>query len=1826
MSHSAEGLAFLTRLNALPDKPGVDLDDLLKPSLDEERELRKLFAQDKMNSRLDDPYVGLVNVFGPGTDAVRKTRTRIVDSSNEEDFSGKYIMPLADAQRRVNGEASMVADLDEFKKNWSIFTEGSLSQLFDWNNVIAAGGAVLSALLPLPEESKKSKRAIRKYYHSAAFPSSDVDLFLWGLTPEQAERKIVAIYEAVRDSVPWDVTCIRTKHTISIHSQYPYRSVQIVLRLYRSPAEVLAGFDIDAPCCAYDGERVWANPRAVTAMIRQCNTVDVTRRSPSYEVRLAKYAKRGFEVYVPNLRREDVDPTIYERSIAKIEGLARLLVLEKLHDANARYNFLDSRRNLRGRPFALRQSGGKNKRKFKGDLKGDAGVLEMNDYDVVSLHIPYGPGWNARRIEKLVYQTDLGMNSTFNPKNKGRRLHRHPAFFGTIEECVEDCCENCPEPIDEDERTLQKEEDEKYIRGRVYFMQENPGSQTLSGSFNPIDEGEWSEQTYIKPIQKLFSAIAAHDVARVRNLLDESKASNPPTIDLNNRDHVGRTALHVAILIKDTDIAKVLVEEGCRMISRLVDGRTALHLAAQYGMDALIERMFEKSKANKEEDEKEREKKGEAGSEDEEMKDGNDVAGPPDTTTDVGRPSSEDDWSSDDHDGKGEDDSMDVDDGGDSASGSDSDEDDYDDCDDESTDKKEKEKEKEKEDTRPDGEVPEDEDEPDVLDVNAGDWDQGLTPLCYAVLYSTRSTVEILLKNGADPNKPAIPSTTSWEATKHILPLFLTLVRPDEDVGADVAECLIEGGATSSTADSDLITVLHRAVVAPNAKILDVLLRKDPGAKKALNFPTMNNGSSKFPVVSALAKGAHASLLTLLAYGAKINPEGADVTMAKAVSGKTDSRLWGYGNIEDYSALIFRPFETALAHGDYIVDVLLEIGAEVNIETHYSRERWTRQEDKKTIRDWVVNALEVDLPTHLKSAQKQYEELAGKCEKVGTYTPPEKITTWKEYLDDYFERYAIASNDMKQNLVQKKRQKQQLESLEGTKELLQHVRVALEAMGAKTWEEIYGASEEGRAPKGHGLLGLALDCAVDFPEQPKPRYKIVSKNWRIEWVQQDVSERYDELFEAAFKGDNAKIEKLCGIRESSDADAVPVHIAVEHVQQDNHNTGTGLTPLYAAIAGGKWNTVKLIMRIAATQYHEDGDKDEDDLRAMHFDLDVEDEDAQMDENGGDSDMDGSDYSDETIDAQERQRKFIDIAGKISVRSDVHPAKYLKAPILYHSDGEICSVMPLEKAIKDNNFEAFVHIFNIQQSISKKKSSDNDSILRSILEIDNPKILDEFIRHTGVGIDIDTARQTSGEDHPIVLNDKNRLYLGLNIRGKKRADLARRGDPNAYDYDKKHVPLVWKAVHAGAKSIADYLASEKPLAAYKHFATNGDSDIAEWLRHSKSLESSLNEWLGWSISPLGESPLSMALLGSKKDMLPLLFTKSAKLMKSALNTKIKFLNFSPMLVAAPACTEKEIFDFLLKRGASPLETDTPRGYNIYHWLCCKNKGEVLEYLLERLPRDVSEELLAQRSKKKLNTPLQIAVKGGYIRLVKAIVNFTQNGLLDFDAHGFTPLHNAIQRSYKAVVDEILKVIPQEGLYLENGVGKTPYEDAQKRAMKPITDSVRLHDPTFLRESNYISVRFDVEAREKEIQSVIETTNRLVKNGTLEKGSKLANAFEKFVSATEGRLAKDKAKAAKEAKVEEAQNEEDKDPRDNRAVVPTFEAIAKAVKGNEAKRTLIHLKDVQLSVATDLEQVAHKDDGSDVFRPRDELEDEEDEETKEMEKGYIFNEIFVRPDDW
>src|SRR6266853_295696 len=136
MSQNKEAAQFLSRIANLPKGP-VSLDAVLQPSLDDEAELRKLFATDKGNARLKDIHVGLVDIFAAPHD-IRTTRARVVNGDADRD--AQYVMPLSDALRRKEGSPAMIDNLEAFKKNGSVFTEKSLSQLSEWSNVIAAGG------------------------------------------------------------------------------------------------------------------------------------------------------------------------------------------------------------------------------------------------------------------------------------------------------------------------------------------------------------------------------------------------------------------------------------------------------------------------------------------------------------------------------------------------------------------------------------------------------------------------------------------------------------------------------------------------------------------------------------------------------------------------------------------------------------------------------------------------------------------------------------------------------------------------------------------------------------------------------------------------------------------------------------------------------------------------------------------------------------------------------------------------------------------------------------------------------------------------------------------------------------------------------------------------------------------------------------------------------------------------------------------------------------------------------------------------------------------------------------------------------------------------------------------------------------------------------------------------------------------------------------------------------------------------------------------------------------------------------------------------------
>lgn len=69
--------------------------------------------------------------------------------------------------------------------------------------------------------------------------------------------------------------------------------VQIILRLYKSISEILTGFDVDCACVAFDGQRVYANPRSIAAIATRTNLIDLSRRSPCMNpTKAARFPRR----------------------------------------------------------------------------------------------------------------------------------------------------------------------------------------------------------------------------------------------------------------------------------------------------------------------------------------------------------------------------------------------------------------------------------------------------------------------------------------------------------------------------------------------------------------------------------------------------------------------------------------------------------------------------------------------------------------------------------------------------------------------------------------------------------------------------------------------------------------------------------------------------------------------------------------------------------------------------------------------------------------------------------------------------------------------------------------------------------------------------------------------------------------------------------------------------------------------------------------------------------------------------------------------------------------------------------------------------------------------------------------------------------------------------------------------------------------------------------------------------------------------------------------------------------------------------------------------
>lgn len=189
--------------------------------------------------------------------------------------------PLLANVSEGESSCSYNANTEYFKNKYAYSIYSLISSLHPQvrKHVVLAGGAPLNRIMR------------QGRFH-------DFDLFIVGTdNPGEIVQAIIDHFH--NSSITRINYCMRTEHSITL-SLSNNNKIQIVLRSYKTPAEVVVGFDLDASGCCWHEDALYCTPRAYYSIKTACLYVDLNRMSTTYNQRLVKYAKdKGFSIDVP---------------------------------------------------------------------------------------------------------------------------------------------------------------------------------------------------------------------------------------------------------------------------------------------------------------------------------------------------------------------------------------------------------------------------------------------------------------------------------------------------------------------------------------------------------------------------------------------------------------------------------------------------------------------------------------------------------------------------------------------------------------------------------------------------------------------------------------------------------------------------------------------------------------------------------------------------------------------------------------------------------------------------------------------------------------------------------------------------------------------------------------------------------------------------------------------------------------------------------------------------------------------------------------------------------------------------------------------------------------------------------------------------------------------------------------------------------------------------------------------------------------------------------------------------------------------------------------
>nr|QQV29317.1 hypothetical protein K-LCC10_0062 [Kaumoebavirus] len=360
----------------------------------------------------------------------------------------------------------------------------------DLKNVLIAGGAICGTIID------------RSY--------DDIDLFIYGLNDSERQDKLEYLVQAIsaalyaksaqfrakftksNEAIYKTIYAIRNQNCVTIQDDY-HRKVQIILRNYKSVDEILNGFDLGSSAVGLrDDGQVVVSGTGKFAYEYGANIVDTNRRSTTYELRLAKYYDRDFDIIAPYFT-ENVKVgesiTIYGKLgiyISKVERLKYSAVIDYAGPSSSDYQFDLSPRGVKYYNLNLLLKGETDPAKYYYIASG------VDCADVLG-------AISFTRVEDIIEHYH----------NYTKKMYNDGKFNGGISEKIFGMAPllmfakliNNPDSIKTIVSNKVKEMVEKMNNIKPVPLTWREGGSQVSGSFNPIiaDPKDWYGEYYKNP-------------------------------------------------------------------------------------------------------------------------------------------------------------------------------------------------------------------------------------------------------------------------------------------------------------------------------------------------------------------------------------------------------------------------------------------------------------------------------------------------------------------------------------------------------------------------------------------------------------------------------------------------------------------------------------------------------------------------------------------------------------------------------------------------------------------------------------------------------------------------------------------------------------------------------------------------------------------------------------------------------------------------------------------------------------------------------------------------------------------------------------------------------------------------------------------------------------------------------------------------------------------------------------------------------------------------------------------------------------------------------